>query len=181
MTAPIIIEPYDPQWPEHFAILRSKISTALGTLAEAIDHVGSTAVPGLAAKPIIDVDALLQSASDLPIAIRRLATSGYHHQGDLGVHGREAFRAPASDFPHHLYVCSPECLEYRRHIAFRNHLRSCPEDASAYANLKRTIADRFHTDREAYTQAKTEFVQSILRHAQLEIAEHSCRAGRIIL
>jgi GrpB-like predicted nucleotidyltransferase (UPF0157 family) len=162
MTDPVIIEDYDPLWPERFALLRTRIGAALGPLAVAIEHVGSTAVPGLAAKPIIDIDILLRSRADLPLVIIRLASLGYEHRGDLGVSGREAFRTPPADFPHHLYVCPPHNPEFQRHIAFRNHLRTHPDDARAYADLKGKLASQFRHDREAYNQAKTGFVTEIL-------------------
>ena len=165
MNAPIVIVDYDPNWPKQFELLRSRIAPALGPVAAAIEHVGSTAIPGLAAKPIIDVDVLLHSAAGLSDAITRLATLGYQHQGDLGVPGREAFREPPNDPLHHLYVCVPERLEYIRHITFRNRLRTHPEDAHAYERLKRTLAGEYRNDREAYNQAKTEFVEAILRRA----------------
>ena len=178
MSTPIIIEDYDPHWPGQFETLRARISPVLGPLAAAVEHVGSTAIPGLAAKPIIDMDVLLRSAADLPAAITRLATLGYQHRGDLGVPGREAFRPPPHDLPHHLYVCVPECLEYARHITFRNHLRMHPEDARAYEGLKRDLAVEFREDREAYNQAKTEFVEAVLGRATT--MEHSAPAGRTI-
>jgi GrpB-like predicted nucleotidyltransferase (UPF0157 family) len=162
MTDPVIIEDYNPLWPERFALLRTRIGAALGSLAVAIEHVGSTAVPGLAAKPIIDMDILLQSRADLPLVIIRLASLGYEHRGDLGVSGREAFRTPPTDFPHHLYVCPPHSPEFQRHIAFRNHLRTHADDARAYGDLKRKLASQFRDDREAYNQAKTDFVTEIL-------------------
>ena len=88
MSDPVIIEDYDPHWPEQFELLRCRIGRALGPLASAIEHVGSTAVPGLAAKPIIDIDVCLHSATDLPVAIQDLGRLGYQHRGDLGVPGR---------------------------------------------------------------------------------------------
>ena len=160
---PVIIEDYDPRWPQLFETLRSRIAAVLDELAIAIEHVGSTAVRGLPAKPIIDIDVLLRSSTDLPIAIGKLADLGYEHRGDLGVSGREAFRAKPDDFHHHLYVCSPDSREYERHIAFRNYLRTHAADANAYALLKRELATRFVNDREAYNQAKSAFVQRILQ------------------
>lgn len=159
---PVVIVVYNPLWPEQFETLRSRLANALGGLALTIEHVGSIAVPGLAAKPIIDIDALLKSANDLPQAIAALSSIGYRHRGDLGIPGREAFRAPAGDLPHHLYVC-PNTTEYQRHIAFRDHLRSHPEDASAYSTLKRKLALCFRDDREAYNNAKSNFVERILQ------------------
>jgi GrpB-like predicted nucleotidyltransferase (UPF0157 family) len=179
MTTPVIIEDYDPRWPEQFELLCSRIAPALGTLAVAIEHVGSTAVPGLAAKPIIDIDVLLRSVADLSEAITLLASLGYQHQGNLGVPGREAFRPPPNDVPHHLYVHEPASREYSRHIMLRNHMRANPEDAQAYEQLKRALASEYRDDREAYSQAKTEFVEAILRRANA--TEHSQAANRIIL
>jgi GrpB-like predicted nucleotidyltransferase (UPF0157 family) len=179
MTAPVIIEDYDPGWPEHFKALRARIGAVLGPLAATIEHVGSTAVPGLAAKPIIDIDVLLFSDGDVQLAIERLATLGYEHQGNLGIPGREAFRAPTSEFPHHLYVCS-DSREYDRHITFRDHLRGHPEDARAYELLKRSLANRYGSDRDGYTQAKTEFIWAILRRAEVSGSEHFSSAARII-
>ena len=180
MTDPIIIGDCDARWPQLFEILRSRISAVLGSLAAAIEHIGSTAVPGLAAKPIIDIDVLLRSQTDLPRAIEGLATLGYEHQGDLGIAGREAFRAPADVFPHHLYVCPPDSREYGRHIAFRDHLRSHPEDTHAYERLKRSLADRFGNDRDAYTLAKTDFIEATLRRMERVGPEHFPQGARII-
>ena len=163
MTAPITVEDYDPLWPEQFETLRSRIAQVLHGLTTAIEHVGSTAIPGLAAKPIIDIDILLRTEADFPLVRARLALLGYEHQGELGVAGREAFRTPPGQLAHHLYVCPPGGREYSRHIAFRDYLRSHPEEASAYAALKRKLADESAHDREAYTQGKTEFVRQILR------------------
>jgi GrpB-like predicted nucleotidyltransferase (UPF0157 family) len=164
MTAPITVEDYDPLWPEKFETLRSRIAQVLHGLATAIEHVGSTAVSGLAAKPIIDIDILLGADADFPLVRERLGSLGYEHRGDLGVAGREAFRTPPGQIAHHLYSCPAGSPEYGRHIAFRDYLRSHPDDASAYAALKRKLAEDAG-DREAYTQGKTEFVSQILRRA----------------
>ncbi len=163
MTSRITIRDYDPLWPKRFETLRSRIAPVLGELVTSIEHVGSTSVPGLSGKPIIDIDVLLSSASDLPLVITQLASAGYEHQGNLGVTGREAFRPPPDDFPHHLYVCPPGSEECQRHLAFRDHLRTHPQDACTYAILKRELAGKFGDESEAYTQAKSEFVASILR------------------
>ncbi len=162
---PIVVVDYDPEWPALFAALKDRAASALGTLAVRIEHVGSTAVPGLAAKPIIDVDALLRSGNDLPAAIAALEGIGYHHEGDLGIPGREAFRWPAGEPRHHLYVCMPGSEEFRRHVAFRDCLRSHPDLRLAYAELKRRLAVRHREDRDAYTEAKTAFIQGVLRQA----------------
>jgi GrpB-like predicted nucleotidyltransferase (UPF0157 family) len=162
---PIAVVDYDPDWPQRFEFLRERIAGAIGDLAAAIEHVGSTAVPNLAAKPIIDIDVLLKSDSMLPAAIERLASLGYVHRGNLGVPEREAFLAPPEDLPHHLYLCPPRSAEFRRHVAFRNFLRAHPEQARIYGDLKIVIAERFREDRSAYVTAKSEIVNELTSRA----------------
>ena len=162
---PVEIVEYDPRWAETFETLRASLAEALGNLTAAIEHVGSTAVPGLAAKPIIDIDVLLNSASDLPLVILKLASIGYVHRGDLGIVGREAFATPPGIPAHHLYVCPPESREYPRHLALRDYLRAHPSEALAYGNLKRSLAARFRDDRISYNEGKSEFVELLLGRA----------------
>ena len=165
MGNPVTVLDYDPNWPGLFQSLRKRIADALGGIAAAIEHVGSTAVPDLPAKPIIDIDVLLACETMLPAAIERLASLGYIHRGNLGVPEREAFLAPANDPPHHLYVCPPGSAEFRRHMAFRDYLRSHSKDAKIYGDLKIALAERFRKDRPAYNTAKTEFVAELTRRA----------------
>ena len=174
-TPVVAIVEYDPQWPVDFAAVRHALATRLGSLAVAIEHVGSTAVPGLASKPILDLDVVIASPARLPEVIEVLARLGYFHQGDLGIVGREAFGRHGPDVPrdgtgrtwpaHHLYVCAVDSAELTRHRTFRDYLRQHPEAVSAYAQLKRQLAQRFPRHREAYAQHKTEFVAATLRRA----------------
>lgn len=158
----IILQEYDPAWPRLFEGLRGRLLDVLGELAVAVEHVGSTAVPGLAAKPVVDIDAVVPSAEDVPLAIERLERAGYRHEGDLGIPSREAFEPPADAPWHHLYVLPADSEELRRMLVFRDYLRAHPEEASTYAALKREAARRFGGDRRAYTDAKDEFVERIL-------------------
>jgi len=162
---PVVVVDYDPAWPAQFRSLRGRISGVLRLLASAIEHVGSTAVTGLASKPILDIDVLLVSGLVLPTAIDRLATLGYTYEGDLGIPGREAFRAPPGSVAHHLYVCPPHSSEFRRHVALRNFLRSHPAEAQQYADLKRALASRFPNDRDSYQAGKSELVLELTRRA----------------
>lgn len=146
-------------------MVRGRVAPVLGDLAVAIEHVGSTAVPGLAAKPIIDLDVVVASAEDIPEAIERLARLGYYHQGDLGIPGREAFRSPGGAPEHHLYLCPQDSPELRRHLAFRDYLRSHPEAAEEYAELKRALAQRFPDRRSDYTAGKAAWIAGILSRA----------------
>ncbi len=161
----MIVLDYDPGWLGRCQSLRKRIADALGDMAATIEHVGSTAVPDLAAKPIIDIDVVLASETMLPAAIERLASLGYVHRGNLGIPEREAFLAPANDPPHHLYICPPCSAEFRRHMAFRDYLRAHPKDAKTYGDLKIALAGRFRGDRSAYITAKGEFVAELTRRA----------------
>lgn len=154
---------YDPAWPALFAQIAARVEAAFSSSPLiCIEHVGSTFVPGLPAKPVIDIDVVIPSRPALPDAIARLATLGYTHQGDLGISSREAFRSPAGSTPHNLYVCAEDSPELHRHLAFRDYLRAHPDDAECYGENKRGLAARHASDIDGYVNGKTEFVQGVL-------------------
>ena len=160
---PVVVVPYDPAWPAAFASLRDRIAPVLGELAVGIEHVGSTAVPGLVAKPIIDIDVVIRHADNVPDVVTRLATLGYAHLGDLGILGREAFRSAPGLPRHHRYVCAAGAAALQAHLALRDALRADPELAAAYAALKRELAERYRDDRDSYAEGKSAFIDSVLR------------------
>jgi GrpB-like predicted nucleotidyltransferase (UPF0157 family) len=157
----IVIVDYDPDWPSRFASLAATVSVALGPVLVRVEHVGSTAVPGLPAKPIIDLDAVVRP-SDVPEAIELLAAIGYTHLGERGVAGREAFTAPYGTVPHHLYVCPTGSPTLMEHLLFRDAVRADGRLAADYGRLKRSLATRFGCDRDGYCEAKTEFIRAVL-------------------
>lgn len=161
MNREIEIVDYDKRWPADFERLRRRLAAGLGSVVLRIEHVGSTAVPGLAAKPTLDVDVVV-AADDVQAAIERLGAIGFEHQGDLGVPGREALKGPEGGDACHVYVCVEDGEPLRAHLTFRDQLRAHPETAAEYAALKRDVAARFGTDRDAYTRAKSEFIQRVL-------------------
>lgn len=158
---PTLIREYDPTWPDRFAALAGRVQAALGDLVLRVEHVGSTAVAGLAAKPIIDLDVVI-SGKDLAETTRRLARLGYVHEGDLGITGRDAFRWPAGLERHHLYVVSEDAAELGRHLAFRDALRADARLRDDYAALKRSLATQHPYDITAYTEGKGAFIMAIL-------------------
>jgi GrpB-like predicted nucleotidyltransferase (UPF0157 family) len=170
-----VISDYDPSWPSLFASLARSVTAALESVLVRIEHVGSTAVPGLAAKPIIDLDVVVQPA-DVPEAIRRLSGLGYLHRGDLGVAGREAFASPAGTPAHHLYVCPVGSQALAEHLRFRDCLRANNTLAQEYGLLKRYLAERFGEDRAGYCQAKTRFIRAAL--SQVEDSAEDGTANR---
>ncbi|HVS86005.1 MAG TPA: GrpB family protein [Gaiellaceae bacterium] len=161
MTDPVEIVDYDPSWPAEFERLAERALAALGPLGVRAEHLGSTAVPGLAAKPVIDLALVIRSPDDLPGAVSVLGALGYEHEGDRGIPGLEAFAWPVGERRHHLYVCAEGAAELARMRAFRDRLRADPDEAAAYERLKRELAARHRHDRTAYTDAKTEFVTRV--------------------
>ena len=160
--SPIQVVDYDPAWPDTFRQIRDVVAPVVAHLPASVEHVGSTAVPGLPAKPVIDVDVVVP-AGGVQDAIAGLATLGYVHRGDLGIPGREAFRAPAGMPRHHLYVCPEGSPALANHLRVRDHLRRHPAEARAYGELKRRLAARFPDDVDAYVEGKTVFLLDILR------------------
>ena len=167
----IVVVDYDPHWVTTFEQLRLKIWPAVADVAMSVEHVGSTSVPGLAAKPIIDMSVVVPNAADVAMAIRRLAALGYVHQGNLGVEGREAFHAPGSSPLHHLYLCTSDSLALRNHLVLRDYLRVHPEIARQYGALKKRLTGQYPEDIDAYTEGKTEVILTILSEAGLRADE----------
>ena len=160
--AQVIVVAYDPAWPVIFAQLKSRIWPHIQDLATSIEHVGSTSVPALAAKPIIDMTIIVPHASVMQTLVGRLASIGYQHRGNLGVPGREAFARPEGTPDHHLYVCVNGTEAMRNHLAVRAYLRSNPVAVKAYAALKKQLAARFPDDIDGYIEGKTQFILNIL-------------------
>lgn len=159
---------YDHTWPEQFEQIRENLLRALTGVPVRVEHVGSTAVPGLAAKPIIDADVVVESPEDIATATGLLAAIGYRPEGDLGIAGREAFAPPPKLPDHHLYLVVDGSPAHRDHVDLRDYLRSHPTDAERYATRKRELADTHVTDREAYTAAKGHMIQELLAIARSE-------------
>jgi len=177
----VIVVDYDPAWPRDFAMLRERIWPGLADIALRIEHVGSTSVPGLAAKPIIDMTIVVATRDDVPEAIERLAQLGYVHRGNLGIDDREAFDHPAALRRHNLYVCPEGTIGVVNQLAVRDYLRANPEAAARYGALKKRLADRFPDDIDRYVFGKTDFVLDVLRRAgltaeQIEKIERDNRA-----
>jgi GrpB-like predicted nucleotidyltransferase (UPF0157 family) len=163
--SPVLVADYDEQWPTLFEQIAQSVRRAVADLGADVEHVGSTSVPGLAAKPVIDIDVVVRSPDDVPTAVERLQSIGYVYQGDKGVKGREAFMWPTGP-ERHLYVVVAESQPHADHIQFRDHLRRHPDVAEDYATLKRSLAQLHGGDRLAYTNAKAEFIANVLQAAR---------------
>ncbi len=169
---PIIeVVDYNPAWPQVFGRLKDRIWPVIQDLALSLEHVGSTSVEGLAAKPVIDMDIVIPSMEQLPLAVERLASLGYVHLGNLGIEGRDAFKAPADLPKHNLYVCPQDSLGLRNHLALRDYLRKNPEAVQAYGTLKKQLAKAHPQDIGAYVEGKTDLIVGILREIGLASRE----------
>jgi len=165
---PSVVVDYDPSWERAFQELSTHLQTALPADVE-IEHVGSTAVVGLAAKPILDVDVVVPVEALVAPAIAALATLGYQHKGNLGIVGREAFTVLDGFQHHHLYLVVSGSEAYRDHIDLRDYLRLHPEQAAAYGREKRRHEHLLAPDREAYVAAKGPFVRALLAQSRMRV------------
>ena len=156
-TKHVVVEKYDPEWKTDFEAIRQELEPVLDGLILSIEHVGSTSVPGLSAKPIIDADIVIPDDAALPLVVARLSSIGYVHEGDLGIPGREAFTY--GDKPHlrehHLYVCPKNSPELRRHVAFREYLRAHPDAVAEYSRVKEEAAALYPDSIEKYMDHKS--------------------------
>jgi GrpB-like predicted nucleotidyltransferase (UPF0157 family) len=168
MQVPAVVAEYDPTWPAAFERLRDRLDAALTDVTHVTEHVGSTAVRGLAAKPIIDVDVVVADETAVGPAVKALAAAGWQPEGDLGIKGREAFLPPADAPYHHLYLVVAGSRPHRDHIDLRDFLRLHPGHAARYAALKRQLAVLLKTDRDAYVRGKHEMITEFLRIARGE-------------
>jgi GrpB-like predicted nucleotidyltransferase (UPF0157 family) len=165
---PVYLVPYDNAWPSLFEKDRALLLDHLGSNVRAVVHIGSTAIPGIPAKPIIDVMALVDDVSVAPSLFDAFERIEYHYfpYDEARVPERRWFCKPdALRRTHHLHLTQIGSPHHRNQILFRDHLRRHPDDRDRYAALKRELALRFPNDREAYTDGKSEFVREILDKA----------------
>lgn len=167
----IRIVPYDAGWPDQFASEANHIQSAMGNLSLRIEHVGSTSVPGLAAKPVIDIQVSVATLDGLDVYVAPLASVGYCHIpfGDVDL-VYPFFQKPAGwPSTHHIHLCVAGSEHERRHMAFRDYLRGHPDIAAEYVEIKRSLAAAHGgataESRERYSLAKTQFVNSVLERA----------------
>ena len=161
----IIIVDYDPAWPKQFEMHASIIAGALGDSALRIEHIGSTSVPGLAAKPIVDILGVVQDSTDESTYLPQLEAAGYVlrvREPEWNEH--RMFRTPKNDV--HIHIYSAGCPEIRRNLIFRHRLRCNSDDRNRYEHTKRELAMKEWPDGNAYADAKSDVIESIIAAAQ---------------
>ena len=152
--AEVVVLPYNVQWKDDFEKIKSEIINAIGDLIIGVEHVGSTSVEGMSAKPCIDIDVIIKDCSAFDIIVSRLEMIGYIYEGNLGIEDREAFKYFNKPHlrTHHLYVCPQKSEELYRHITFRDFLRSNVDAVKKYSYVKETAARLFPHDIEKYME-----------------------------
>jgi GrpB-like predicted nucleotidyltransferase (UPF0157 family) len=166
---PVVIVDWRAAWAERFAEQRERLLAHFAPGEAVVEHVGSTAVPGLAAKPIVDMMLGVRRLADVERRIPALEADGWEYVPEHeAVLPERRFFARPSPRPrtHHLHAVELASAFWRDHLAFRDHLRAHPEVARAYAALKRELAARFGRDREGYTEAKAAFIRGALARSR---------------
>jgi GrpB-like predicted nucleotidyltransferase (UPF0157 family) len=158
------VVPYDPDWPILFRDEARRIAEAIAPLPIRVEHTGSTAVPGLAAKPVLDILGGYPAGSTVKQYVERIVSCGYVHRGDQGIAGREFFRRGVPR-AYHLHLAEIDSPFWRDHLAFRNYLRMHADLRDEYSRLKLALAADFPNDRESYIERKSDFVQRVLKAA----------------
>lgn len=170
-----LIQPYDPNWKTEFEQLKKVLSNELKDFTTDIQHVGSTSVPELHAKPLLDIDIILHNKTMLKQVVITLERLGYSNKGEQGIAGRFAFRQQTASTPitettqqwqtHHLYVCFADSLALKNHLLFRDALLQNQELVEQYSELKLSLLNEYGFTREEYTKRKTAFILSVLSRA----------------
>ncbi len=158
----VIVLPYNPEWKNWFKEIRAPIWEKICEHIVDIVHIGSTSVEGMSAKPIIDIDAIVDNWDNLPEIIKLLEELGYKHIGNLGIKEREAFKNTFEPkHPHNFYVCHKDSIAYKNHLLLKKHLSENPENFARYEELKIGLG-KTESDIDTYTKRKTELILEFL-------------------
>lgn len=165
MAKRVIVVPYDEQWKTDFVEIKQHLLPEINDIVIAIEHIGSTAVEGLSAKPIIDIDIVIKDYSVFDAVVEKLAFLGYVHEGNLGIKDREAFDYKGdTDLPkHHLYVCPEFSAELHRHITFRDYLKNNSDAVLKYSKVKEEAARLFPDSIDDYIAYKSPCIEEIYK------------------
>ena len=162
-TEKITVVAYDKNWDNEFQKIKKELMKVLDGEIVSIEHVGSTSVEGLSAKPIIDIDIVIDNYDNFKIIVNKLEQIGYKHEGNLGIKDREAFKYSGKKhlMVHHIYVCPKSSQELKRHIIFREYLRQNPKAVKKYSEVKEQGARLFPNDIIKYMEYKDDCIKKL--------------------
>ncbi|MGD2176345.1 MAG: GrpB family protein [Anaerolineae bacterium] len=167
MQRPITVVTHDARWSDLFQEEANGLGAILGQEVVAIHHIGSTAIPGIYAKPIIDILVEVQDIERIDTFNRDMIERGYVPKGEFGIRGRRFFiKGTEESRTHHVHVFQTGNPEFERHLEFRDYLRAHPEEAQAYSRLKQELARRFPHDIDSYTAGKDDLINKLERKAK---------------
>ena len=169
-TKRVVVVPYEEAWKTAFEKIKNEIEAEIGDLVLGIEHVGSTSVEGMSAKPCIDMDVIIKDYSVFDEIVGKLGAIGYIHEGDLGIRNREAFKYTNKPhlMKHHLYVCPQDSEELHRHIIFRDFLRQNIEAVREYSSVKEKAAELYPNDIDQYIAYKSPCIEELYKKCGLE-------------
>lgn len=167
-TKRVVVEKWNPQWKYEYEKIVASLGKDIIYNSIKIEHVGSTSVEGLSAKPVIDLDIVIEK-DKFAIIKELLNKKGYEYEGDLGIEGREAFSYSGKEelMIHHLYVCHQDSKELFRHITFRNFLKNNPALAAEYSKVKEQAAVLYPDDIDKYMEFKSKIIEKIYKKCRL--------------
>ena len=161
----VLLVPHNPAWKDLFEAEKALLQAALGAAVLDIQHVGSTAILDLPAKPILDIAIAVRDFDEARVCIQPIEQLGYEYRGENGIPRRHFF-AKGNPRTHHIHINEIDGPEWRSQILFRDYLRQHPHVVRQYAELKLALAQQYPTDRPAYTEAKAPFIQQVLALAR---------------
>ena len=169
-TKRVVVVPYEEAWKTAFEKIKNEIEAEIGDLVLGIEHVGSTSVEGMSAKPCIDMDVIIKDYSVFDEIVGKLGAIGYIHEGDLGIRNSEAFKYTNKPhlMKHHLYVCPQDSEELHRHIIFRDFLRQNIEAVKEYSSVKEKAAELYPNDIDQYIAYKSPCIEELYKKCGLE-------------
>ena len=165
-TGTLELVPHDPAWAEAFLEEKARIEIALADRIVAVEHIGSTAIPGIRAKPIVDMAISLERYEDGFNCVKPLEALGYEYRGEAGVPGRHYFHTAGEPVKFHIHMFPESSREWEDHLLFRDYLRANPGEAARYDGLKSALLEEFPEDRPRYTEGKAAFCGEIIEKAR---------------
>ena len=168
------LKQYNPKWEELFKYESRLISSAISNLLVDIQHIGSTAIPNIVAKPIIDIAGAIDSLENIDKIIVPLYGIGYTYRGEQGIPGRHLFVKGGEGYrTHHFHIMQKDHYEWKKHILFREYMREHPQEAKQYSELKQKLFIKYGNDREKYTDSKSDFIENIIEKAKQKYQSYS--------
>ncbi|WP_214850304.1 GrpB family protein [Exiguobacterium sp. s193] len=161
----VIVTPYQEVWGKMFETEAARLRTVFGGRLRAVHHIGSTSVPGLSAKPIIDILPVVDTLGDIESFDTAMEALGYEVKGEFGMPGRRYYRKGDDNRTHHIHLYAEGSPEIRRHVVFRDYLRQHPDEVVAYSAIKEQLAEQYPVDIESYIAGKDAFVKEMEQRA----------------